>query len=122
MQLTQKNTKNNNLLMNINKLNVFFNTPEGLSHVVKDVNFNVKKGTCLGVVGESGSGKTQTFFSITGLLAKNGYAEGEANFINYNLITCDDEIRRGKPTTQIKIGEATAVLAGNSLQTIACEI
>ena len=95
MQSTQKNIKNNNLLININKLNVFFNTPEGLSHVVKDVNFNVKKGTCLGVVGESGSGKTQTFFSITGLLAKNGYAEGEANFKDYNLITCDDEIRRG---------------------------
>ena len=85
MQSTQKNIKNNNLLININKLNVFFNTPEGLSHVVKDVNFNVKKGTCLGVVGESGSGKTQTFFSITGLLAKNGYAEGEANFKDYNL-------------------------------------
>ena len=95
MQSTQKNIKNNNLLININKLNVFFKTPEGLSHVVKDVNFNVKKGTCLGVVGESGSGKTQTFFSITGLLAKNGYAEGEANFKDYNLITCDDEIRRG---------------------------
>ena len=34
----------------------------------------------------------------------------------------DDKIRRGKPSTHIKFGESTAILAGNSLQTIACEI
>ena len=34
----------------------------------------------------------------------------------------DDEIRRGKPSTHIKFGESTAILAGNSLQTMACEI
>ena len=34
----------------------------------------------------------------------------------------DDKIRRGKPSTHIKFSESTAILAGNSLQTIACEI
>ena len=34
----------------------------------------------------------------------------------------DDDIRRGKPTTHKKFGEATAVLAGNSLLTLAFEI
>ena len=34
----------------------------------------------------------------------------------------DDKIRRGKPSTHIKYGESTAILAGNSLQTMACEI
>ena len=34
----------------------------------------------------------------------------------------DDKIRRGKPSTHVKFGESTAVLAGNSLQTMACEI
>ena len=34
----------------------------------------------------------------------------------------DDKIRRGKPSTHIKFGESTAILAGNSLQTMACEI
>ena len=34
----------------------------------------------------------------------------------------DDKIRRGKASTHVKFGESTAVLAGNSLQTIACEI
>ena len=34
----------------------------------------------------------------------------------------DDKIRRGKPSTHIKFGESTAVLAGNSLLTLAFEI
>ena len=34
----------------------------------------------------------------------------------------DDDIRRGKPSAHIKFGEATAVLAGNSLLTLAYEI
>ena len=34
----------------------------------------------------------------------------------------DDDIRRGKPSAHIKFGESTAVLAGNSLLTMAFEI
>ena len=34
----------------------------------------------------------------------------------------DDSIRRGKPSTHIEFGESTAVLAGNSLLTLAFEI
>jgi farnesyl diphosphate synthase len=34
----------------------------------------------------------------------------------------DDKLRRGKPSTHIKFGESTAVLAGNSLLTMAFEI
>merc|ERR1711990_1263768 len=47
---------------------------------------------------------------------------------SYSLIHDDlpcmdnDKIRRGKPSTHIKFGESTAILAGNSLQTMACEI
>ena len=47
---------------------------------------------------------------------------------SYSLIHDDlpcmdnDSIRRGKPSTHIKYGEASAVLAGNSLLTLAFEI
>ena len=47
---------------------------------------------------------------------------------SYSLIHDDlpcmdnDTIRRGKPSTHIKFGESTAVLAGNSLLTMAFEI
>ena len=34
----------------------------------------------------------------------------------------NDDLRRGKPSTHIKFGEASAVLAGNSLLTLAFEI
>jgi len=34
----------------------------------------------------------------------------------------DDDIRRGKPTNHIKYGDATAILAGDALQTLAFEI
>ena len=34
----------------------------------------------------------------------------------------NDALRRGKPSTHKKFGEATAVLAGNSLLTLAFEI
>ena len=46
----------------------------------------------------------------------------------YSLIHDDlpcmdnDKIRRGKPSTHVKFGESTAVLAGNSLLTMAFEI
>merc|ERR1712167_163187 len=47
---------------------------------------------------------------------------------SYSLIHDDlpcmdnDNIRRGKPSTHIKYGESTAVLAGSSLLTLAFEI
>ena len=47
---------------------------------------------------------------------------------SYSLIHDDlpcmdnDSVRRGKPSTHIKFGESTAVLAGNSLLTMAFEI
>ena len=42
---------------------------------------------------------------------------------NLDMICMDDDtIRRGKPSTHVKFGEATAVLAGNSLLTMAFEI
>ena len=34
----------------------------------------------------------------------------------------DDDMRRGKPTVHVKYGEATAVLAGDSLQSLAFEV
>ena len=47
---------------------------------------------------------------------------------SYSLIHDDlpcmdnDTLRRGKPSTHIKFGESTAILAGNSLLTLAFEI
>lgn len=51
-------------ILNIRDLQVQVRTKEGLSTIVQDVNFGIKKGKILGLVGESGSGKTVTSMSI----------------------------------------------------------
>ena len=93
MQSTQKNIKNNGLLLEVNNLNVFFNTTDGLIKAVNNVNLSINKGECLGVVGESGSGKTQTFFSITGLLSNKGYCKGSAMIKGFDLISSSKKER-----------------------------
>jgi ABC-type glutathione transport system ATPase component len=42
-------------ILEVKNLNVRFSTPDGEVHAVKDVNFRIDEGECLGVVGESGS-------------------------------------------------------------------
>ncbi|MGB1010934.1 MAG: ABC transporter ATP-binding protein [Thiolinea sp.] len=72
--------------LNINKLNVRFNTPDGEVVAVKDFSVNINQGETLAIVGESGSGKTQTFLSIMGLLANNGQSSGTATLGNADLL------------------------------------
>ena len=55
-----------NPVLEVEKLNVRFNTPTGISHVVRDVSFTLGREK-LAIVGESGSGKSQTARAILGL-------------------------------------------------------
>ncbi|MGB1254580.1 MAG: ABC transporter ATP-binding protein [Thiolinea sp.] len=72
--------------LNINRLNVRFDTPDGEVVAVKDFSVNINQGETLAIVGESGSGKTQTFLSIMGLLANNGQSSGTATLGNADLL------------------------------------
>ena len=53
-------------LLEVEKLNIRFNTPVGEVHAVRDVSFTVGREK-LAIVGESGSGKSQTGRAILGL-------------------------------------------------------
>jgi peptide/nickel transport system ATP-binding protein len=53
-------------LLQVEKLNIRFNTPTGVNHVVRDVSFTLGREK-LAIVGESGSGKSQTARAILGL-------------------------------------------------------
>ena len=126
MQSIQKNIKNKDLLLDVNNLNVYFDTADGRIQAVKNVDLFINKGECLGIVGESGSGKTQTFFSITGLLSSNGYCNGSAIFKGFDLISASENKKReflGKSigfifqdpmtslTPHMKIGEQLSEIA-----------
>ena len=60
------------VLLEVNGLDVRFDvdTPLGKStvHAVKDLSFQIRRGTTLGLVGESGSGKSTVAAALTGLL------------------------------------------------------
>jgi peptide/nickel transport system ATP-binding protein len=60
------------VLLSVEGLDVRFpvSTPTGRStvHAVKDLSFQIKRGTTLGLVGESGSGKSTVAATLTGLI------------------------------------------------------
>lgn len=55
-------------VVRVERLEVSFNTEQGLLPVVQDVSFAVKPGEVVGLVGESGSGKTVTSLALLGLI------------------------------------------------------
>jgi peptide/nickel transport system ATP-binding protein len=71
-------------LLDVQELNIRFNTPTGISHVVRDVSFTLGREK-LAIVGESGSGKSQTARAILGLTTGRITAE-KLEFAGENLL------------------------------------
>lgn len=91
-------------LLEVDKLNVRFATPEGEVAAVNDLSFSLEAGASIGIVGESGSGKSQTAFALMGLLAKNGRASGEVRYAGVDLLALPEaelNLRRGAEIAMI---------------------
>lgn len=67
-------------LLDVNNLNVTFQTDQGVVKAVDGVSFFINPAEAIAIVGESKSGKSQTAFAIMGLLARNGTQSGEISF------------------------------------------
>ena len=73
-------------IFEIRDFNVLFDTHDGEVHAVKNLDFDINEGECVGVVGESGSGKSQLFLGAMGLLTANGRATGSVKYRGQELL------------------------------------
>lgn len=74
-------------ILEINNLEIDFQTYAGNVHAIRNVSFDLEKGETLAIVGESGSGKSVTLRTIMGLLAKNGkVVNGEVLFNGEDIL------------------------------------
>ena len=63
--------ENKDIVLDVKKLNTSFISDKKEIKIVKDVSFQLKRGTTLAIVGESGRGKSVTVHSVMRLLAAN---------------------------------------------------
>ena len=78
-------------LLEVDRLEVEFQTRAGIAHVLDGVGFSLMPGETLGIVGESGCGKSITALSIMGLVPPPGrIAGGTIKLKGENLLQATD--------------------------------
>ena len=74
-------------LLEIDRLQTHFRTPDGVVRAVEGISFNIEAGETVAVVGESGCGKSVTAMSILRLVPQPpGRIAGAIRFDGRNLL------------------------------------
>ena len=82
-------------LLEVDRLQTHFRTPDGINRAVDGVSFHVEQGETLAIVGESGCGKSVTAMSILRLIPEPpGKIAGAIRLEGRDLLTLDDRAMR----------------------------
>lgn len=95
--MSDKNTITSPLLSIQNLEIAFGRSPEPLTHVVRDISFDILEGQKVALVGESGSGKSVSALSVLKLHdnQQTHYLNGQIKFDNRDLLSfTEDEMRQ----------------------------
>ena len=107
-------------LLEVNRLNLGFQTSRGTLKALRDVTLHVPYGSIVGVVGESGCGKSTLIYAIIKLLAANArFNGGQIVFQGRDLLPLStEEIRkiRGSEISLIFQDPMTALNPVHSIQ------
>jgi len=76
----------NDNILDIQNLNVQFNTFDGKFSAVRDVSLTLRRNESIGIIGESGCGKSTLAFSIMRYLATNAETDGKLIFNGKDLM------------------------------------
>jgi len=84
--------KQNELVLEVRNLRLYFNTHNGPVQAVDGVDFNLRKNEATVIIGESGCGKSSLAKAILRLLPRNaGTYDGEVLLHDKNIMLLDDE-------------------------------
>jgi len=85
--------KNNNILLSVKDLKIYFRSEDELARAVDGVSFDVGREETMCLVGESGCGKTVTALSILGLIPRppGEIAGGSILFKDQNLLEFNED-------------------------------